>query len=77
MREALLQLGQGLVDNDMINAYRQEYDPFAWFVSFAPFDDPEIAVVVMIPQGGHGYYAAPMVRDIYADYFSIPRPEGQ
>lgn len=77
MREALLQLGQGLIDNDMINAYRQEYDPFAWFVSFAPFDDPEIAVVVMIPQGGHGYYAAPMVRDIYADYFSIPRPQDQ
>jgi len=75
MRIALKELGQDRINDDMINEYRELYDPFAWFVSFAPFDDPELAVVVMIPQGGHGSYAAPMVRQIYADYFGIELPD--
>lgn len=74
MRVALKELGNGLVTDEIINEYREMYDPFAWFVSFAPFDDPEIAVVIMIPQGGHGYYGAPMVRDIYQEYFGVPIP---
>ncbi len=69
MRAVLLELGRDRITNEMIDSFREEYEPFAWFVSFAPFDDPEIAVVVLIPQGAHGYYAAPMVRDIYAKYF--------
>lgn len=71
MKEVLLELGQGKITNEMIDSYREEYDPFAWFISFAPFDDPEIAVAVLVPQGGHGGYAAPIVRDIYANYFGI------
>ena len=43
----------------------------AWFVGFAPFDDPEIAVVVMIENGGHGYYAAEAVRKIMEEYFGM------
>ena len=43
----------------------------AWFVGFAPFDDPEIAVVVMVENGGHGYYTAEVVRDIIAEYFGM------
>ncbi|MBP5705465.1 MAG: hypothetical protein J6X12_12355, partial [Paludibacteraceae bacterium] len=42
----------------------------AWFVGFAPFDDPEIAVVVMVENGGHGNYTAEAVRDIMAEYFN-------
>lgn len=71
MRAALLELGQGRITDDILNEYREEYDPFAWFVSFAPFEDPEIAVVVLIPQGGSGGYASPIVRDIYAEYFNL------
>lgn len=43
----------------------------AWFAGFAPFDDPEIAVVVFIENGGHGYYAGEAVRDIMAQYFGM------
>lgn len=43
----------------------------AWFAGFAPFDDPEIAVVVMVENGGHGYYTAEAVRDIMAEYFGM------
>lgn len=41
----------------------------AWFVGFAPFDDPEIAVVVIIENGAHGSYSAPVAKDIFDAYF--------
>ncbi len=47
------------------------YDDFAWFVGFAPYDDPEIAVAAVLFQGGSGGYAAPMVRDIIAEYLGL------
>lgn len=41
----------------------------AWFVGFAPYDDPEIAVVVIVEHGGHGYYTAQAVKSIMEEYF--------
>ncbi len=43
----------------------------AWFVGFAPFDEPEIAIVVMIENGQHGSNAAVPARDIIAEYFGM------
>ena len=43
----------------------------AWFVGFAPFDEPEIAIVVMIENGQHGSAAAVPARDIIAEYFGM------
>jgi len=48
--------------NDWINA---------WFVGYAPFDNPEIAVVVMVENGGHGFYTAEVVREIIKEYFGM------
>lgn len=42
-----------------------------WFVGFAPFDDPEIAIVVLVENGGHGGYTAEVARDIIAQYFGM------
>lgn len=43
----------------------------AWFAAFAPYDDPEIAVVIMVENGGHGNYTAEAVRNIMAEYFGM------
>lgn len=43
----------------------------AWFAAFAPYDDPEIAIVVMVENGGHGNYTAEAVRNIMAEYFGM------
>lgn len=43
----------------------------AWFVGFAPFDNPEIAIVVFIRNGGSGGYTAEVARDIIAQYFGM------
>ena len=47
------------------------YDDFAWFVGFAPYEDPEIAIAAVIFQGGTGGYAGSMVRDIMAEYLGL------
>lgn len=43
----------------------------AWFAGFAPYNDPEIAVVVMVENGGHGYYTAEVAKEIIAEYFGM------
>ncbi|MBQ9625105.1 MAG: hypothetical protein IJR47_03245, partial [Clostridia bacterium] len=40
----------------------------AWFAAFAPYDDPEIAVVVFIPNGYAGSRAAYTVEKIVSLY---------
>lgn len=43
----------------------------AWFVGFAPFDKPEIAVVILVENGGSGSYTAEAARDVMAQYFGM------
>ncbi len=40
----------------------------AWFIAYAPYDDPEIAICVMIPQGYSGGLAALVAQDIVTYY---------
>ncbi len=47
---------------------------FAFFASYAPADQPELVVVVVIEEGGFGSQAAaPLARKIYEAYFGIDR----
>lgn len=41
------------------------------FAAFAPFDDPEIAVVVIVEHGGSGNRIAPIARSIFDAYFEL------
>jgi penicillin-binding protein 2 len=50
------------------------YDSHAWFVAFAPYEKPEIAVGVLIFQGGHGNYNAPVARAIIEGYLAPEAP---
>lgn len=43
----------------------------AWFAGFAPYDNPQIAVVVFVENGGHGYYIANVAKSIFESYFGI------
>lgn len=48
----------------------RHYENHAWFVAFAPVEDPEIAVAVLVEHGGGGgAVAAPLARRILAAYF--------
>lgn len=48
-----------------------DYDPYAWMIGFAPYDNPEIAISVVMTQGLISYNVGPIVRDIVAKYFDI------
>ncbi len=52
--------------------------PYSWFASYAPADDPQYVVVVMIERGGGGSQtAAPIVRRIYEAIFDVEATEIQ
>lgn len=59
---------------------RQGEDPrlaadHAWFAGFAPAENPEIAVVVLVEHGGSGgSEAAPVAAQVVRDYFTRVRP---
>lgn len=59
-------------------AFRDKDDnlPFhAWYTAYAPFEDPEIAIVVFIYNGGEGStVAAPVAQEILNFYFNGPPP---
>ncbi len=42
----------------------------AWFIGFAPYEEPEIAVAVLVEEGADEYLAVPIVADIYRYWFS-------
>jgi penicillin-binding protein 2 len=49
---------------------REEFEDHAWFVGFAPYRNPEIAVGVFMENGGHGGEAsAPVARAIMETYY--------
>ena len=43
----------------------------AWFAGFAPYDNPEIAIVVMVENGSHGYYTAEVAKEIIEQHFRL------
>lgn len=50
-------------------ALGKNYADNAWFVGFAPKDNPEIVVAALYENGEHGDRAAPIVRDVVKAYF--------
>lgn len=52
---------------------RETYDSFSYQVGFAPYDNPRIAVAVVIFQGGAGSNCSPIVRDVVAEYMGLYR----
>lgn len=42
-----------------------------WFIGFAPYEEPEIAVVVLVENAGSGSYTAEVARDILQEYFGM------
>ncbi|MDA1317162.1 MAG: penicillin-binding transpeptidase domain-containing protein [bacterium] len=44
--------------------------PHAWFTIFAPYDDPEIVLTVLVEEGGQGSdVASPIAKDVLKKYF--------
>ncbi|MBM0045934.1 penicillin-binding protein [Anaerococcus sp. mt242] len=48
-----------------------DYDSYAWMVGFAPYDDPEISISIVLTQGDTSYNATPIMRDVISKYFDL------
>lgn len=45
-------------------------EPHAWFIGYAPVNDPEIALCILVENGGSGgRVAAPIAREVIKNYF--------
>jgi penicillin-binding protein 2 len=50
----------------IMNEHNQVTDHTTWFISFAPYENPRYAVVVMVESGGSGGgTCAPIAKEIY------------
>jgi penicillin-binding protein 2 len=50
----------------------------SWFICFAPYDDPKIAIAVIVENAGFGStVAAPIARDMVAQYLGVSMPKPQ
>ncbi|MGM0596225.1 MAG: penicillin-binding protein 2 [Myxococcota bacterium] len=59
-------------DDEDPQVSRWRFQDHAWFASFAPYDKPEIAVVVLVEHGGFASKAAvPLAMKIYQTYFEM------
>ncbi len=45
------------------------HDPHSWFTGFAPYDQPQIAITVLVEEGGKTTVAVPIAKDILSWYF--------
>jgi penicillin-binding protein 2 len=54
---------------------KESLQDHAWFIAFAPADDPKIAVAVIAEHGGHGgSVAAPIARAVIDQYIKSLNP---
>ena len=55
---------------DLSKRQKEKFGDHAWFVTFAPLSDPQVAVAVFVEHGGHGSdVAAPVAKKILETYF--------
>ena len=46
-------------------------------MAFAPVDDPQVAVCVVVEHGAHGNYVGSVARDIFDSYFADVESENE
>ncbi|HTO76021.1 MAG TPA: penicillin-binding protein 2 [Thermoanaerobaculia bacterium] len=56
-------------------AAKGAYADHAWFIGFAPVEDPQMVVAVFVENGGHGNLAAaPLAKALFEKRFGVPPP---
>jgi len=71
----VVEMKGGYVKTEQLAYFNRDH---AWFVSYAPVQNPQIAVVVLVEHGGHGGdAAAPLAKKVIEKYIALQnRPAG-
>ena len=65
--------GQSYVESQVQERHRDH----AWFIAYAPAENPTIALVVLVENGGHGSSAAAPIARVVLDYWLLGKqPDG-
>ena len=73
--DALIEASNFKITQSMIDSYKDTHDYVAWTIAMAPADDPQIAVVVMLIDGGYSSNAAPVASEIIRAYLGLDEDE--
>jgi|SRR5262245_61207286 len=67
----VVEMKGGYVKSEQLAYFSRDH---AWFVSYAPAENPQVAVAVLVEHGGHGGdAAAPMAKKLYEKYLEIQK----
>lgn len=69
----VVQIAQG--KNYNAAALAEQHRDHAWFIAFAPMEKPQIAIAVILENGGWGANAAPLARGL-SDYYLLKLKSG-
>jgi penicillin-binding protein 2 len=75
VRKAVVNLSGRNFNPERIDYYKPTYADFAWVMALAPANDPEVAVVCLIVQGGPSSNASPVARELLGQYFKIKKKD--
>jgi penicillin-binding protein 2 len=67
----VVEMKGGYVKTEQLTYFNRDH---AWFVSYAPVDNPQIAIAVLVEHGGHGGdAAAPMAKKVFEKFVEIQK----
>ncbi len=67
----VVEMKGGYVKAEQLTYFNRDH---AWFVSYAPVDNPQIAIAVLVEHGGHGGdAAAPMAKKVFEKFVEIQK----
>jgi len=70
----VVEMKGGYVKTEQLAYFNRDH---AWFISYAPVQNPQIAVVVLVEHGGHGgEAAAPMAKKVIEKYIELQKQPG-
>ena len=68
---AVIKASNNKVTQSQINKYKDTYDHFAWAITLAPVENPKIAVVALLIQGGTSYNAGIITKELIGQYLIV------
>ena len=67
----VVEMKGGYVKTEQLAYFNRDH---AWFVSYAPVDNPQIAIAVLVEHGGHGGdAAAPMAKKVFEKFIEMQK----
>ncbi len=66
----VIEMKSAYLKSEQLSQFQRDH---AWFVAYAPVENPQIALAILVEHGGHGgAAAAPLAKKVFEKYFTLP-----